>query len=914
MIFLFLLSLFAAFVSSSANNFEIDVNSIKKTDHTYSMILENKKFKRSNLLANYFNSLKILFSLTNTCPATNDLKPESIQTNNETRKAFLLFESLDERVLRVKINDHEAERWEVPIYNPDARKYYKPAPIKTMGMACTSCPFGFSLTDKHTGREFVSALSENLNFIFTDKLIEFGLWFPADAIYGVGERVTPSFELCDGNYRECIYTSFNKDVHTPLDKGEFPGGNQTYGHQPFYMLKLKSNQFLGVLFLNSNAQDTIIARKEDGISVTHKTIGGILDFFFFYPGQAEEVIKNYHSFIGRPYLPPIWSLGFHQCRWGWRSLDEVKSVVSSFEHADIPLDVVWADIDYMQNSRDFTVSRDRYKDLDKFVDDLHREGMYWVPIVDAGLAYDVNDKYYKKGEEMNAFVRSARTKKTLVGHVWPGPAVYPAWMNVNASSIWHLGLSDLYAQVKFDGLWIDMNEASNFCDGESGTDNSEEVYGADHHDPTEFDNLPYYPGKADLKTRAISPSGYHVVNDQYGDKFYKEYNLHSLWAFHQANSTNRFFTEVQKKRPFILTRANSPGIGRFASKWLGDNHSTWDDMRYSIIGMYNYQLFGIPLIGSDICGFIDNTNEELCLRWIQLGAFYPFSRNHNTIGASNQEPYVWDSVAKAGRNAIRQKYSILRYYYTKLFEVSLNGGTLVKPLFFDHPEDSKIYEYRNKAFMIGSALMVAPALEPNVTEVSTYLPNQNWFDLFSGNQILRYVPDAKEGKEVKLKADFEYVNVLVKGGSIVPFQEALSGRIRKVTTLNSLDLDVIIAPDGKGKAKGNIIFDNQEAIDPIATNEYTIIDLDFSMENKVLKVTTKSSYKLNEPVEKFKKLTIFGAESMSKINFASIKDKQGTIITVPGQHNTEKKTLEFNQRINANWGDIDTITFSETNS
>eukprot|EP00826_Nyctotherus_ovalis_P021366 TRINITY_DN1688_c0_g1_i11.p1 TRINITY_DN1688_c0_g1~~TRINITY_DN1688_c0_g1_i11.p1 ORF type:complete len:843 (+),score=232.08 TRINITY_DN1688_c0_g1_i11:71-2599(+) len=833
----------------------------------------------------------------------------------DSLKASLLFESLDERVFRIKITDSQAERWEVPIYNPDARKYYKQHLIKDMGLTYTSPPYKFELADPRTKQVFVATTdTTDTTLYLSDKLIEYGLWFPGDAIFGLGERVNPSFELCDGPYRDCTYTSFNKDIDMPVDRGHPPGGKQSYGHQSFYMVRLKNKQFVGVFFLNSNAQDTIIKRRSTGINVNHKTIGGIVDIYFFYPGAAEEVIKSYHSFIGRPYLPPMWTLGFHQCRWGWKTLDKVKSVVKEFGKADIPLDVVWADIDYMQDFKDFTVNNVTYKGLGEYVDQLHTMGMRWVPIIDAGLKYELNDIYYKKGEEMNAFVRSAYTKKTLIGKVWPGYAVYPAWMNVNASILWYMGLQNLYDQVKYDGIWIDMNEASNFCHGECGLDNTEgtdgTVHGADPHDPKEFDNLRYYPGDASLLTKAISPSGYHVVTDPYGDKFYKEFNLHSLWALHQANVTSRFFTNVQKRRPFIMTRANFAGIGMFSSKWLGDNHSTWEDMQYSIIGMFNYQLFGIPLVGADICGFIFNTTEELCARWMQLGAFSPFSRNHNVNNAKDQEPYNWPLVAKAGRNALRQKYSILRYYYTKLFEVSLHGGTLVKPLFFDYPEDDKAYEYRNKVFMIGPAVLVVPVLEPGAMKVTTYLPNQNWFNLFTAEQIYYFDPKAKEGKEITLKAGFDYVNVLIKGGNILSFQEALKEKVKRVAVLDNLPLEVVVAPDEKGEAKGNMIFDSEKAVNPIASKEYTEITFEFSMKTMKMNINTTGKYRMNKQVENFNTLTILGAESMAHVRYACIRGKSGKLASIPGVYLSAAKKLVFHQNNGIYWGNIVCIAFT----
>jgi len=868
------------------NPYVIDIKSIKEEKNTLTMELENIYDRR--------------------CP----------DNTSQIKKASVYVEAWDSRVLQFRLNDSEEHRWEVPVYNPNARIYFEPISFKDTGFRYGDDPFGFEIEDPVTNQVFLSTLrGNNNNVTFCDKIIEFGLWFPAEYIFGLGERATESFDLCEGEYRKCYYTSFNRDAAVSLDDGKEPGGKNVYGHHSFYLLKYKSGYFTGVFFLNSNAQDTIVERDSEGIKVSHKTIGGIVDFYFFYPGKAEEVIKNYHSFIGRPYLPPFWALGFHQCRWGWKTLEEVKGVVKKFEEKDIPLDVVWGDIDYMKDFVDFTIDDVNYKGLKEFVEDLHKKGMYWVPIIDAGLKYDEEDYYYIEGEKMNAFIKSARTKETLMGKVWPGHAVYLAWMTNDASKLWHMGLKNFSKLVDYDGIWLDMNEASTFCDGECpivvGEGDFVYSYEEDPHDYKEFDNLPYLPGNRSLLWKAISPTGYHKVDpedDSYGDKFYKEYNLHSLWALHQANATKKSFIEIQKRRPFILTRASFAGIGRHSSKWLGDNFSKWEDMRYSIIGIYNFQLFGVPLVGADICGFIGDTNEGLCARWMQLGAFYPFSRNHNINSSIPQEPYNWDSVAKAGRNAIRQKYSILRYYFTKLFDVSRHGGTLIKPLFFDYPNDRKIFEYRNKAFMIGPALMVAPVLEPNVTYFKTYLSNENWFNLFTNKQILKHNPKTTEGKEVELYDDFDFVNVLLRGGNIIPFQDAINGRLRKAKTLDHLLLEVIVAPDANGEASGNIIFDKEDEIDPIDTKQYLEIELTFSMAKKEINVKSSGEYRSDKEAAKFKRLSILGAESMSAIKKACIHGSGIKDVAV-GTYYSDKRKLSFYLSNDTYWSDIEKITF-----
>ena len=144
----------------------------------------------------------------------------------------------------------------------------------------------------------------------------------------------------------------------------------------------------------------------------------------------------------------------------------------------------------------------------------------------------------------------------------------------------------------------------------------------------------------------------------------------------------------------------------------------------------NFQLFGIPLVGADICGFIGDTNEELCIRWSQLGAFYPFARNHNNKGQRDQYPWSFSETALAAiRNAIRQRYTALRYYYSMMFEASRLGTSVVRPMFFEFPMDDKAMSKTPFMFMVGPALLVSPVCYQDNAKIWPYFPNANWYDL-----------------------------------------------------------------------------------------------------------------------------------------------------------------------------------------
>ncbi len=847
-------------------------------------------------------------------------------TNPELMLATAKVESLDQKVLHIKITNSTGKRWEAPIFNANPGSRYKAVAMDNMGFSFTEDPFTFAVTDPETKQPmFTIDEKQGGSLHFADKLIELGLWYPSKRIFGFGERSTPDLELCHAR-TNCKYTIFNKDALNPLDDGTPPGAKQTYGTHPFYMILLPNGKFMGAFFLNSNAQEAEITKLGNGaINLYHRTVGGVIDIYFFYPQSADSLMKQYHDLIGRPYIAPFWSLGYHQCRWGWKNVQKVRDVVANFEQSDIPLEVMWADIDYMLNYTDFTYDPKRYAELPDFVDELHKRKMKWVPIIDAGLNYSKSDKYIKAGEENNALIKSAvHPGQTFIGRVWPGITAYVDFLAPYGSTLWQMGLSDFYQQVKFDGVWLDMNEASNFCNGEcdkedlNGTASPYEETDtfADpdpKHDPAEFNNLPYTPGNRSLNHKAIHMAAYSYAANDDEVKFNKEYNLHSLWGIKQCRSTNDYLTK-SGKRPFIITRSSYAGSGMYTSVWSGDNYSTWAYLRYALVNIYNAQMFGMPLSGADICGFAGNTGEELCARWMQSGAFYPFTRNHNTLGARDQEPYVFgEKVAMASRNAIRQKYSVLHYYYTKLYEVSLNGGSMFNPLFFAYPADENAYQDRNDTYMIGEALLIAPVLYKGKTKVTPYLPNANWYHLRNRRQLVKYSSTATQGSRVTLEAGFDFVNVLLRGGYIVPFQDAVAARVRRTSMLRVLPLEIVVAPCEHGRAKGTLIVDDGDSVNPIENKAFRRYFFKFSKDEQTLMVKVLNDYANHFAFEKFARLTILGMEQSQNFSTACVERNDGSFDVLRGTYDSLAQTYTYQKnQAQYYWSDIKKIRFASS--
>nr|GEX77227.1 alpha-xylosidase 1-like [Tanacetum cinerariifolium] len=266
-----------------------------------------------------------------------------------------------------------------------------------------------------------------------------------------------------------------------------------------------------------------------------------------------------------------------------------------------------------------------------------------------------------------------------------------------------------------DGLWIDMNEASNFCSGlctipkgkqcPSGTGpgwicclDCKNITKTTWDEPPYKINASGTPVPIGYKTIATSAVHYNGV---------REYDAHSIYGFSQTIATHKGLQGLQGKRPFILTRSTFIGSGHYSAHWTGDNKGTWDDLKYSISTMLNFGIFGIPMVGSDICGFYPAPTEELCNRWIELGAFYPFSRDHANYYSPRQELYQWKSVAKSAKNALGMRYKLLPYLYTLTYEAHITGAPIARPVFFSFPNITKLYGLSTQ-FLLGSSLMVSP--------------------------------------------------------------------------------------------------------------------------------------------------------------------------------------------------------------
>ena len=662
-------------------------------------------------------------------------------------------------------------------------------------------PFHFELADPLDSHDFFLT-TRNLPFIYVQNFIHMKFMISGRHIFGLGERVG-KFELGDGTYSLFNYDQFTEETG-------IPPGNNMYGSHPFYLMHLHNpNEFAGFFLLNSNPMDVRIKHVGMHTQIDHVLVGGIIDAFFLQEGTVEEVIKNYQYLIGRPEPLPYWAFGYHQSRWGYRDIEHLKDVVRKFADNRIPLDAVWMDKDYMDNYRVFTVDNKKWYGIKQFIDtQLHAKGIHFVAIVDPSIAKDEHYPVYMDGLERGVYLQSSFTKQPLIGVTWPGFSVWIDFLHPTAEKFWEDQLRAFHDMVPFDGLWLDMNEPSNFCDGEC----PDELHYIYYHFPLDFyDDLYYNPTHRGIERGTVSMEAQH-----YGGTVDRpEFNYHNLYGLMQSRATFRFMAAVLRKRPFIISSSTFPGSGRWASHWLGDNYSSWHMMEYSLAGVFNFGLYGIPFVGADICGFDGNATVNLCSRWMQLGAFYPFMRNHNSPKGNPQEPYVDAKLASISRKAIRTRYSLARYLYSHYMHAVLDGGLVFKPVLFEFPTDMNLYKYMDESFMFGYAIRMTPVLADGVVSLTSYFPNSHWYEFPSFKQVLRYNQSSTVGHNLTMQCSLEseVINLHIKGGSIFTYQDqAMGENIMNITEMQRFPVKLIVVPDHRQMASGYVIYDNDEEI------------------------------------------------------------------------------------------------------
>lgn len=533
---------------------------------------------------------------------------------------------------------------------------------------------------------------------------------PGERIHGLGFR-THAFDMRGGEF-----TFWNSEP-----KGAYgPASDPLYVTVPVW-LSVREDRCALVFFENSFRGR---AAFRDAQEILFD--GGALRYYVI-PGPPSRAYDRFSELTGRPALPPLWALGFHQCRWSYLNEAEVREVADGFARHDLPISAIHLDIHYMVGHRVFTVDPARFPDLKGLCDDLAARGIRLVTILDPGVKKDDAFDVYASGREEGVFC-------TLPGgglshaDVWPGTCAFPDFTDPKARAWW----GRLYPRLLDEGVagvWHDMNEPAAFAAWGSCT-------------------LP-------LATR-------HAMEGRGGDHL-EGHNLYGLLedrAGYEALAAHR-----PDRRPWILSRSGWVGLSRYAWHWTGDSESNWWSLRQTLRIVMSMGLSGIPYTGSDIGGFGGiKPQRELFVRWFQAQAFLPFFRTHSAFFTERREPWCYDDeVLDILREALRLRVRLLPYWYSLAFDAHRTGAPLIRPLFWADPSDKELGGV-DDAFLVGDVLLAAPVVEEGATARRVRLPAGRWFALDDDEPF-------RGGREVIVAAPLSRVPVFARAGSVVPMDE-----------------------------------------------------------------------------------------------------------------------------------------------
>ncbi|MFD2541023.1 glycoside hydrolase family 31 protein [Lacinutrix gracilariae] len=535
------------------------------------------------------------------------------------------------------------------------------------------------------------------------------------------------------NERESYFGLGDKPEHLNLKGKRFQNwvtdsyafGKHTdpiYKAIPFYT-GLHHNKAYGIFFDNTFQSFFDFGQERRNVT-SFWAQGGEMDYYFIYGPKVQSVVEKYTDLTGKPHqLPPLWALGFHQCKWSYYPEANVKAITNKFRELQIPCDAIYLDIDYMDGFRCFTWNKEYFPDPKRMVKELADDGFKTVAIIDPGIKIDNEYSVFKEALDKDYFCKRA-DGPYMKGKVWPGECYFPDFTKPEVRDWWSGLFQELIEDVGIQGVWNDMNEPAVM-----------EVPNKTFPDDVRHD----YDG---------NPCSHRKAHNIYGMQMARA-TYHGLKKFNYP------------KRPFVITRAAYSGTQRYTSTWTGDNVATWEHLWIANVQAQRMAMSGFSFAGSDIGGFAEQPQGELFTRWIQLGIFHPFCRVHSSGDHGDQEPWAFDEdVTDIVRKFIELRYQLLPYLYTCFWNLVEHGTPILQSLVMYDQEDSQTY-YRTDEFIFGKQILVCPILEPNAKGRRMYIPRGTWYNLWTDEQV-------QGGKEKWVDAEIDSMPIFIKAGAIIP--------------------------------------------------------------------------------------------------------------------------------------------------
>jgi alpha-glucosidase len=562
---------------------------------------------------------------------------------------------------------------------------------------------GLVLTDDEKGFHWEYEYESGNDIVKMSKQVQSGAHY-----YGLGDKPD------NMNLRGKQFTNWGTDTY-----GYQKGSDPLYKNIPFF-LALHQKVAHGIFFDNTfKASFDFAAERADVASFWAQ--GGEMNYYFIYGPSLMEVTEEYTRLTSPPELPPLWALGYQQCKWSYFPESNVKAIAQGFRDRKIPCDALYLDIDYMDGYRCFTWSPTHFPEPKRMVQELAQDGFKTVVIIDPGIKIDPDYSVFREGLKNDYFCRRA-DGPLMKGSVWPGLCNFPDYTRPDVREWWAGLFRELVQEIGVKGVWNDMNEPAVF---EKGTFPDDVRFGYD---------------------------GHHASHKK----------AHNIYGMQMARATNEGVKRFSyPDRPFTITRSTYAGGQRYSSGWTGDNIASWEHLWLANIQCQRLSISGFSFIGSDIGGFIDTPDGELYVRWVALGAFHPFFRTHSSGDHGDQEPWSFgENYMELAKSFIELRYRLLPYMYTTFWQHTTQGTPMLRPLAFLDQADTDTY-LRMAEFSLGDHLLVCPITTPGADGRWMYLPRGDWF--------YYYTDEAKTGgQEVWAAADLSRIPLFIKAGAVVP--------------------------------------------------------------------------------------------------------------------------------------------------
>ena len=499
-----------------------------------------------------------------------------------------------------------------------------------------------------------------------------------------------------------------------------------------------------------------------------------LDLYVLEGESPADIVKQFRKMIGRSYIPPKFALGFGQSRWGYKTKEDFVRVAENYRKNHLPIDMIYMDIDYMEEYKDFTVNQEEFGEFSAFVEAMKEKNIRLVPIIDAGVKIEEGYPVYEEGIAQGYFcVREDKTPFTAA--VWPGYTHFPDVLNPKARA-WFGEKYRFLTDMGIEGFWNDMNEPAIFYTPE-GIEEAKglmKAFLADQEtdarwDTTLGEKVTFLQLRGQLEELSNRKKDYEQFYHQVDGKLIRHDQVHNLFGYNMTRAAGEGFAVIDPEKRFLMfSRSSYIGMHRYGGIWMGDNKSWWSHILLNIKMLPSLNMCGFLYIGADLGGFGANTSRDLLLRWLALGVFTPLMRNHAAIGTREQECYQFGNMDDF-RHILGVRYRLIPYLYSELMKAALEDELYFRPLAFDYPEDKMAAQVEDQ-LLLGRECMIAPVYTQNAAGRYVYLPERMKF--------IKFLPDGTMFEEV-LEKGHHYVEIalnevplFIRGGKCIPVADA----------------------------------------------------------------------------------------------------------------------------------------------